>query len=757
MLSARALVVPLLLLAGYHPAAAAEPPLPDQVLILRAPATTRLELDHRTGDRAFRLTAKNPPPGMRATLAEQRGPYVTGVEHLRRQGDETSLLVRLSTAAVTLKLRRLRRPTAFAIELIPLPRPPSPPLSELVGRVAGIVQAPPWPILLPVAPVEHPCTGNRDASAALRRHAHFTSTAELDRWLDLVTEPMCRTYCVAELAAGALAQGANLSPFERWAYTFSGQTRKWPLYPEAYAQVSLVAAEILTRLEYHPEARAILADASRYRETDAVARAMALANHFAARGERSEAETLYAQLVAEGFDPWIIYQASLGRAMNALAGDDLLGALSHVEMAQRRLGAVTDFPGTLWTVGGEAALARGEASLARRAFERLARARDPEDRALGLLRLADLEARSGRTKSALKGWEMARVAGRHCIDDHVHLRRVLALEENPGEVSRFLKSQAEFSRCPAVRLEAEFAQAVTALERGDHAGALDAAFAAERAEGWDFAVVRPAAELLDRVAREALARLERERDPAGLVLLFEARLEPRVLGFDPRTRLRIAEAYHQVGASMRGAEELIRLLTDHPGLPFREEATVRLGEALLAANDSFRTDLVLRHLDGRFPAGRERVERRWLWGRYEAAMKRPQRALSHLVAARQGSGAGDRAAEIALDEAKVLLSLGRPLEAANALTAAAEAETLPPEALLAPVITSLSELARSGPTGPLPGLAKALVPRVGEDQISGRLASALARRRAWPGADSEDPSRQLYGRLEALGVGGDTP
>lgn len=741
-------------------ATAAEGTLPDQILVLRAPRKTRVELAHVDGDRVAELKITHPPSGAAETLRAQAGSFVTAVEHVLFERDVLTLLLRLSTDAVEVATRRLSRPSGWSVMLTPRREPPFPPASRLVGYLPGLLPPPPRPVLFPAAPRDTPCTGHRDGEIAINgiSGSPILSEVGLEERVRLVTDPLCRSWAVAQLAVNALEEGRDLTPFERWAFLFAFEADPWSLHRGAFALVSLVAAEVLSRQGYVPESERLLADARRYTEAHAPFRAMALANHFAILRDHDEAETLYRQLVAEGFDPWMIYQASLARALNALEGGDSRGALAHAERGARLLPEPEDLPGDLFVVGGEAALANGELALAAEHYRRAAKGRSTSARAMGLLRLADLDLRAERSESALKGWLLAGAVGSACVRDHVHLRRVLVLEQDRAEIMRFLSSQADFSRCEAVQMEAQFARAMTHLARGEEALALEPAvqIAENGISRWGPA--RPHRALVSEVGRSAVARWRRHRDPATLVTFFEAHLERFSHLLDHRTRFWVGRAYDAIGASARAAEELLGLLTEEPEVAFREELLLALGEAFLRSGDTYRTDLVLRHLATRYPSTELRWRQGWLAGRHHLRLERPKSALEHLDLARRLAPLGDKRAEVALDRSRALLAMGEIEAAGRALLDAAESPLLPDSAIRAPAIEALSECARSCRARTLSALTEPLVERVGRETLSSRLVERLVRRgalekdKARPEDAPSDRASTLFGRLHALGV-----
>lgn len=722
--------------------------------MLRAPASTKLTVTHQLGDRVAEVRVENPPADTLKLLAGQVGPFVGKVEHLERVRNQLRLRVHLTTDAVRIATRRLRKPDGWAIEFIPQKAPPFPQPAELIGRLPGLIPPPARPVLFPLEPNDTPCTGNPDARA-LEGIAPPTSEPELERRVGIIDDRHCRMWASSRLAAKALELGRGPEPFERWAFLFSISDAEWPIYPEAFAQTSLVVAEILSRTGYIPEAETILADRARYRRRHAPFRAMALANLFALRGERNEAETLYRQLVADGFDPWTLHRASLARALNALEGGDTLGTLKYIEQAAQLIGDNAELPGDLWLVGGEAALALGELRLAQQHFQRAARSSSDLSRSVALMRLADLELQAKRKVSALKGWSVAEAAGFPCASDHAHLRRVITLEPDRGEVERFLASSSRFSRCEAVRMEAKYALTTIFILRGEERRALGLAVDIVRNGISRWGPARAHRALVTHVASSAVARMRRHGDDPAVVNFFEAALLPYAHLLTPETRLGIARSYVAVNAAARGAEELVDLVTDEPKLSFREEILLTLGEAFLAAGDTYRTDLVLRHLAAKAADGKQKARRQRLAGRYELEMGRFDRALGHIEQARALYPPGDRKDELALESTRALLGLERPSDAATQLRVALAAEALLDSQLVAPTIEVLSECTRSCSAASLRSTTAAAVARLGQDFMTPRLVARLARRGALDAASGEsETSDKLWSRLQALGVDG---
>ena len=732
---------------------AEEPTLPDQVVVLRSPPSTTARVIHRPGDRVALLELDNPPDDATEVISAQVGPFVGKVEHVLRERSQLTLLLRLTTDMVDISVRRLRSPPGWTFGFAPRAEPPFPSPAQLIGHLPGLIPPPPRPVLLPVEPRDTPCTGSADARA-LEAADIPRSELDLERQLDVIDDPICRTWAASRLAARALEKGVSVEPFERWAFRAYMNDLRWPLQDEARAQASLVLAEILARREYFPEARALLADASRYRRRHAPFRAMALANLFATRKEHDEAETLYRQMIVEGFEPLGIERASLARSLNALEGGDTLGALKYAERARVTLEDAQELPGDLWLVGGEAALALGELALARKHYGRAARSPEDPVRGIGLLRLADLEIRAGRTKSALAGWALAGRREFPCATDHVHLRRVITLEKDRAEVMRFLQSTARFSRCEPVRMEAKFALSRIQLERGDDGAALSRAVQVVEDGISRWGPARAHRAMVTEVAAAAVARRVRHRDPAELVEFFEDRLEPIRHLLPPRSRLEVGRAYHAIGASARGAEELVDLVTEKPKLAIREELLLTLGEAFLGAGDTYRADLVLRHLEARHVPGRQPGRRKGLVARYEIAVGRYADGLRSLASARADLPPGDRRDALGLSAAKAHLASASPAAAGNAFLEAIRSEILSDAKLIPVAIEVLSECARSCSRAQLRAFARPTIARLGTDFLSPRLVRRLAREGALDatsGSPSDEPST-LWTRLEALGV-----
>lgn len=705
------------------------------------------------------LTIIRPPADATETLSKQRGPFVRSVEHISREGDELRLLLRLTTSAADIKARRIRRPGAWTLTFTPQRKAPFPTPERTIGHLPGLVELPHRPVLFPHPPRDTPCAGNPDGEDLQDSpRLDFPSELELEEKLAMLPEPICRSWVTSRFALRALEAGKTVAAFERWAFLFAINPAPWRLHPEAYAQASLVVAEILTRLEYLPEARAILADASRFRARHAPFRAMALANHLSLQDRFDEAETLYAQLVAEGFKPWTVHRASLARVLNALTGGDPAGALAHTERASRAIPRVESLPGDLWVVGGEAALALGELALARNYYERAARSHGRESRALGLMRLADLEVRARRVRSAKKGWTLASAAGGWpCLDDHLHLRRVLTGEKDTKEILIFLDGVSGFSRCPAVKMEADYARAMISLFRGEEQLALAPTLRLIRNGSTRWRTAGPQRKTFTKIAQSAIGRLDRYREPADLVAFYERELETHSKLLEEGTRFRVAQAYVAIGASMRGAIEMLDLLTEKPKVPFRRDLMLSLGEAFLSARDTYRTDLIIRHLQT-LSLGRDAWRLARLEGRYAAALGRDERAASALRRALANLPSGDRRAKTSLDLARTYVRLGRVPAATEAVLAAATSPSLRRDALLPPAIHILSECARSCSTDRLRSLTNRMLSSVGRSVLTPRLVGLLARRGvldatatdAEPSEPAYDVSK-LWSRLEQVG------
>ena len=626
--------------------------------------------------------------------------------------------------------------------------------SKLIGRLPGLTDPPTRPVLFPEEPRDTPCTGNPDARSLLMDLTPvLLSELELEQKTREIGDPNCRDWAISRLAAAALSDGRDLRPFERWAFLFAFRPGDWARRPTAAAHISLVVAEVLDRQGYLPEVEALLGRSERFGAQEAPFRAMAVANHLATEGRQDDADAVYSELTRVGFDPWIIYQASLGGALNALAHGKPDRVLRYVGRAAALLDRSGVYPGGLWVVGGETALAQGKTTRARQFYERAAQSELERVRALGLLRLADLELRAGRRESALRGWEMSEAIASPCLQEHVHLRRVLTLEENRLETTRYLQSQAQHSRCPSLKMESLYASALINIHRGQELDALSPARALLKGGYSRWGSTRPERAVFTITARSAVERFQRHRDPAALVQFFEVHLEDHAHLLDAPTRATVARAYIAIGAAARGARELRRLLTDFPKPARRRELILDFGRALLEAGDTYRTDLVLRYLQSKF-GEEERLDYRYqtLAGDYALAVNRPAEALQHLTRARSAAPAGDRQGEIALKLIGPQLALGRVGPATRALSQALRAQHLNDSSLVPPAIRVLSTCIRECKKETLRGTLTQVVDRLGSDSLTPRLSARLKSRGLLPG-DDRPPEKTLWSRLDSLEEG----
>ena len=726
--------------------------VPDQVLILRSNSTTKLKVLHTEGDLIARLIIYSPPPDALTILRQQVGPFVRKIDHESLEGSRLQLTLRLTTGAVKIRPYRIKAPPSWTVTFTTRKQINFPDRAKLIGQASGLLKIPHYPTLLPAPQRDHPCTGNQDGEAILRGPMrHFETELSFLELVGDIAEPICRSWASAQLAAAALENQKALDPFNRWAFSFAAETQPWPFFSREFGHASLIAAEILSRSRYIPEAELLLRDGSRYKPSDAPFRAMVLANHLSSLHKHDEAETLYAQLIKEGFEPLILYRASLARTLNALSGGDVLGVMKYVEIATRLLPTYKELPAILWNIGGEAALALGEIRLARKYFKRAARSQGYAQQGLATLRLGDLELRAGRRKSALQGWAISQAKGWRCSQQLVHFRRVLTLEKDISEVMNYLQSSKKFSSCREISVEAGFALVEIYLKRGDLQLALDAALDLQRLSSTPWGKLSPEHVLLTKIARASAEQHMRHLDPAGLVDFYENRLIEHAHAFDNRTRFLIGQAYADIGVGSRASIELLELLIDQPNIGFKHELLCELGEAFLLANDHYRASLVVRNLKTLNPPPSIRWRFHMLAAEYNRTVSRYETALKHLQLAESKLPPGDRMALANLSKAKVLSALGRTTSASKALKIASSSNRVTTEDLLAPSTSILSECIRNCTRDTLRSTLNRVLARIGRESLTPRLRVNLRRIGLLPQEkqppDEKDTKEELWTRL----------
>lgn len=737
---------------------AEEQPLPDQLLIIKAPLSTKLRIDHRQGDAVARFYFTNPPSEILSSLDQQRGPFAHTFVQESLERNRLTVRVLLSTDALQIASKRVKHPSAWVISLTPRTTPYFPPRSALIGRLIGIVHVPSRPTLFADAPRDTPCSGNPKGEHLLSKDTLNISTEQaLEKFTDAVVEPRCRTWLTSQLARQRLEAGGNIDIFQRWAFIFSSDQDTWATHTRAYSQASIIAAEVLSRLEYIPEADLILRDRRRFHTREYVSRTMALANHLSRIGQYNHAETLYGQLLRKGFQPQIIYSASLGRLRNFIAGNDPIGALKSVEEAFRSLPEVDQLPNTLWSLGGEGALAQDQPGLARKYFTRAARSKGRKGQALALIRLGDLEHSINRLESATTGWDMALKKGGNCNQAHIHLRKIVAFEPNISEILIVLKKLRRFSACFDVQLEAEYALGVIHLYRNNISEALDVARKIANRGTKKWGLKAPQQSLIGRVAEKSIASYERHMEFAEIVDLYEKELYPYRNRLDLLTKYRIAKAFDRIGTSERSAYELLELLVKNPNLEFQQDLIFTLGEVLIRANDLYRSDLILRHLS----TSKQKKSNEWryhrLAGLHDIASARPKSGIIQLRKAKKLLPSGDRRRKLEFHLASAYISTADIENAAYSLISATKSLSISAEKLLPVSITLLSECLRVCSQNVLKDLYFAVLSRIKYADLPSRIKAQLRLREIYPAteieqSDDETRHQELWNRLTTLGL-----
>ncbi len=611
--------------------------LPDQILVLKTEnPKTSLKIRHVPGDKVARLFVKNPAADLLEVLNRQTGVYLLKAEHQIHAHSTQEILLRLSTDAVRIKVDRLKRPRGYTIALISSPKLPLPAPGRLLGHIPGIFTRPKVPVLFPSYARDTPCTGHRVAEDILAHDKDVFNTKEqLERRVADLIEPICRSYVISRLAAKAMERSLPVNAFERWAFNFAEDGNIWQRNRDSNTYASLVAAEVLSRKGYFPEAETLLTSKARFRRKSfASYHALAFANSLQFRGRFNEAETLYAQLVKKEFHASTIYYASLGRALNALNGEDPTGALIHAETALKLLPNYELFPGSLWIVGGEAALALGWLDLSQKHYRRAAKSNSVADRGIAELRLGDLEARRHQSskwkKKAHAHYNSAQKAGGECFRELLHFRRTILDTRNRDKVLRFVKAAKSQSICEAERLEALFAISMAHLYANEDDDALAPAESLLETGQSKWGSAEPHKALITAISASIIDRMVRHQNWYAIAELYEKRLYQHKAQMTHKSVYWTGVAYDKVGLHQRGADLLLQLLTEKPRLRFKTDLIIALTTALLRQKDEYRGGLVCKYYFTRHSKAPKQWKMRQLAAEFDLMRNRPQEALKHL-------------------------------------------------------------------------------------------------------------------------------
>lgn len=725
-------------------------------MVLKSSNNTKVSVNHISGDDVAEIIIENPPSNALEVMQEQTGGYAHSFEHQSLEANSLTVRAILSNGALNIEAKRIQSPPAWIISFIPNTQLPFPKRSELVGRVVGITSAPEYPVIFPPTPRDNPCTGNRHGELLLSQPPMvIVSGISLEQATQDIVEPICKSWVHAQLARSALENLQNIAPYQRWAFYFATNESMWELHKESYSQASLIAFEVLSRLDYIPEAELVIRDTKRFTSKAAVPKTLSLANHFAHLKKHNKAETLYRELIREGFSPDVLYKASLGRLLNLLDGEDPISGIKSVEKAYNLLPKDQHTTGILWNLGGEGALALGQPILAQKFYARAARSSDTLQQGRALLRLADLEAQIGRFKSANTGWKISKSKKWRCANSYIHLRNVLVNEKSVKEINSFLQKSSRFSLCETVRLEANYAITLINLINRDFEAAISEAKKVIEEGTALWGDTPPHRSLITRVAEYIFSYYDRHRAYAKSIELFERDFVHYKERLTPETRFLVGQAYIKIGASQRAAIELQELLIAHPNTSFSFDLMYQLGLALIKAKDPYRAELVVRHLNTLDKP------KDFLWKYEHLAIlsnlkeNRPKEALKHIPKALAALPSGDRYSEMEFLRAKAYQKIGNPENAAKSLQTALSSPLITKQRALPLSINILSECIRRCSTSVLRKTTESIVSHLSIESIPPRLRMHLNKvsiLREKKDDTGEDPQRTLWNKLNSFGI-----
>lgn len=713
----------------------------EQIVVVRLPsAQSKAEISHRRGDAVAVLEVTRPPANLLATLAGQTGRFFRGVDRRGVMGDRAVVALELSSDAVEIALRRIDETPAIILTFGPIRNPRHPDHRALFGAIPGLFEPGRLPLPLPGEPDDAPCPGH----IANDRLAWSVPAADASERLGLVSDRECGHYLIAQLAAEAINAGRSLEPFERWAFHFDAW-RVWPEHRRAFSVVALVVAGVLSRSGYYPEAEVVLGASDLFAARSLQHyQAVGLAHLGLVRGRDEDIKDLVEALLETQAPEDVKALAGLVAMLSETLRGSTSNALSMARSTWASLDDPEAFGGPLSAFAGEVALAGRDGATAKTWFTRAAESRHPRARRAGQLRLADFAAQAGRFRRAKR--ILARVRPETpCDEALVELReKVMSLGEADA-VLRLLENTVKEPSCPAELREARFALAQTYVQVGLPELAIPLAWTLESELPVEYRSIYTPLPMLERAFREAAARLARHERWQDLTLLYEGHVAEKAAMelLDGLTLVHIARAYIESGAPQSGSTVLTMRFAKGVSDESRLSVVLSLVNTYLAANDTYRANLVLDYFEKTFgPATRF-----WLSlnrGRLAMLNGEPGAALEELEGVE--TPAGDPTfiklelqarAHLALEEP--ILAAQRYLEAVG-LPNAAQPEH--PE----DVVRVLSACARAEIDGPCGALFRAVHRSI---PLSHRL-EAHAIRLGWQPSDQPSPSMTAAGLAEML-------
>lgn len=744
----------ILMLALLSAPSSAEP-APGQVLLFQGARKTKVKLRFQPGDTVAYLDVRDPPAGLLKALRSEPGAVVREVERLSLSGRTLHLALHLRDADQRIRLlkRRKRRRWLFNLAFYPIEGPPVLKPARLLKEIAGVIPQPQPNTPFPSTPKTNPCETRRTAHALLDQMdgKEPLSARALRRAAGLVDAPRCRDFMMARAAIAADRAGQSLKPWSRWAFRISSVDR-WDGYPLAYSYTAMIAAHILTRLDFLPEANVLLS-VGRIIKSQRLLPYLAIesADLELAYKRYGQAEQILRSLLKARPSPELATAAYHRLALAALR--DNKDAMAVVREAARRL----DFDprhAAFWNLAGELALGAGEREEARRMFALGRRSRLPTDRAVARLRLTDMALADGAPhKAALKAYGAIKTED-PCLRGLLKHRERTLLSRDQERLENAIEDALAAPKCPGERVELSYAAAQFALLHRDFKEALRLIVRARETQEGRWGSIGPLGALERMIAGQSIEQLSRNRAPARLVELHTRSLKRYDAQLPTHQLIDIADAYAEQGLFSEAAELLLSRLRAQPDSPLRDEMNVKLLSAYLSGEDSYRFETVERF----FLAQRKRSPLLWealqLQAEHALSKKDGKTALSALDAAEKRTPQGDPRTRAQLRRAEALYLLGRADPAALELISVLQSTWRPSLERRGVAVNVSSICARQCSPKVLDRLLQELRKYQGGALLNDRLGYLLRRRGALApqaqGQPSADDKSTVWARLRAV-------
>lgn len=630
----------------------------DHVVVVQAPRQTEASISHVPGDRVAVLSVKNAPHQTLGILQRQTGPAMTAAERIEQMNGLLKVALHLKNETVRVRIRRLgRRSGTFSITFSIKPRPQKwDAASSIIGIVPGTPGFPEWPPAPPPVPRQNPCRQFKQVLRVLEllhadRPPSKSALLELARH---IPNPECKDYFLARVAAHRLHTDLSVDMLQRWAYEFSAKDR-WPAFPYPYSYSALVAAAVLLRTKYYPEADVLLAtDRVQVSRRLIPYRGLLMSDLLAARDDSASALRLLRAIGDQAATP----------ALRIAAATRLvdLSARNGPAAGQRAVDKLTsNQPAATFGLGfvlraAEIAWAHRDWASAQRLFEPLENSADRRARNHALLRLGDLVLRTlgdQRVGRALAFYQRIDRRDR-CFFALGRLRRVLLDTSDREALERRVMDALTNPVCRGQAVEAHYAMARLSMIRNQYHFAMTLVDRAERlhADQWSSRATFKA--LSEQITTDAVGRLRRNRDWEKLADFYQEHLVDRSHTLSSAASEAVANALNRLGLHHQAANLLRSALNRTNAREELDDLTLSLAKSYLAGGKTYLAEIVLDY----FRRVRSRSEKVWL----------VEQARAELFV-RQGNG---KAAITALDAAEISTPEGDAQQRARFLRAQAQ-------------------------------------------------------------------------------------